>query len=113
MSEENKKELNNLICTLEMHHIDSTIIFKMQNIIKSQQEVIEKLKEDNKKLDLEAQGYLEQLLGDNSLTKRTIKQLNKELEKKDKIKNKMIKELARLYNSCEPCELSDKVFLIN
>lgn len=35
-----------------------------------------------------------------------------EIEKKDKIMKEMIKELSILYNSCEPCELSDKAYII-
>ncbi len=42
MTEEEKKELDNLICTLHTHHIDTNILFKMRDTIQKQQEEIEK-----------------------------------------------------------------------
>ena len=42
----------------------------------------EKEKEANKKLDKEAQGYLEELAGDGSMNIRRIQELEAELEKK-------------------------------
>ena len=49
----------------------------------------EKEKEANKKLDKEAQGYLEELAGDGSMNIRRIQELESELEK-EKEKNKKI-----------------------
>ena len=42
MTEEEKKELDNLIYTLHIHHIDTSILFKMKDTIQKQQEEIEK-----------------------------------------------------------------------
>lgn len=42
MSEEEKIEINNLKRTLEIHHINNEIIFKMENMIQKQQKEIEK-----------------------------------------------------------------------
>ena len=49
----------------------------------------EKEKEANKKLDKEAQGYLEELIGDGSMNIRRIQELEAELEK-EKEKNKFL-----------------------
>lgn len=42
MQKEQEKAINNLIYTLEIHHIDSSILFDMKNLIQTQQEEIEK-----------------------------------------------------------------------
>jgi len=42
MTEEEKEELDNLIYTLHIHHIDTSILFKMKDTIQKQQEEIEK-----------------------------------------------------------------------
>lgn len=42
MTEEEKKELDNLIHTLHIHNIDTSILFKMKDTIQKQQEEIEK-----------------------------------------------------------------------
>jgi hypothetical protein len=54
----------------------------------------EKEKEANKKLDKEAQGYLEELAGDGSMNIRRIQELEAELEK-EKEKNNKIDEFCR------------------
>ena len=63
-------------------------------------------------LDKEAQSYLEELMGDSTLKNRTIKQLNLELEKKDKIIDLMAEQLAGLaifdIEKDEPLILGDK-----
>lgn len=46
MTEEDKKELDNLIHTLHIHNIDTSILFKIKDTIQKQQEKIEK--KDNK-----------------------------------------------------------------
>ena len=46
-------------------------------------------------LDTEAQSYLEELMGDSTLKNRTIKQLNLELEKKDKIIDLMAEFISK------------------
>lgn len=63
-------------------------------------------------LDTEAQSYLEELMGDSTLKNRTIKQLNLELEKKEKQIDLMAEQLAGLaifdIEKDEPLILGDK-----
>lgn len=125
MSEEEKKELNNLICMLEMHHIDSSILFKMKNLIQSQQKeifvkehinesfklminerdkkivemsnCIDKLKSKNKELLRKLRNRVKEVkkLTKYSLYKKEFSRLNKQLEKKDTIIDLMAKHLEK------------------
>ena len=42
MTDEEKKVINNLKYNLEIHHIDNTILFKMENLIEIKQAELEK-----------------------------------------------------------------------
>ncbi len=44
MTDEEKKEFNNLIYLLEIHHIETKTLFKMKNLIQKQQEELERYK---------------------------------------------------------------------
>lgn len=69
-----------------------TIICELENFYTA----YEKEKEANKRLDKEAQGYLEELAGDGSMNIRRIQELEAELEKE---KEKSIKIYKEFYNS--------------
>lgn len=60
---------------------------QVRDAIKNLLTAYEKEKEANRKLDKEAQGYLEELAGDDSMNIRRIQELEAELEK-EKEKNK-------------------------
>lgn len=59
------------------------------NLIKSLQKENEKLNNRCRNLDKEAQGYLEELVGDDTLSTRTIKQLQKENEELKEINEQL------------------------
>lgn len=54
------------------------------NMLKEKDKEIEKLKKQSRNLDKEAQAYLEELVGDKGMKERVIKQLQVEIEKKNK-----------------------------
>lgn len=80
--------------------------------LEKQDNKIKELEGRCRNLDKEAQSYLEELMGDSTLKNRTIKQLNLELEKKDKIIDLMAEQLAGLaifdIEKDEPLILGDK-----
>lgn len=55
------------------------------NELEKKDNKIKELEGRCRNLDKEAQSYFEELMGDSTLKNRTIKQLNSELEKKDKV----------------------------
>ena len=71
-----------------------------------------------KKLDREAQSYLEEMVGDEGLKERTIKGLEFEIEQKDKIINLLADDLRYYegmgqndlfcFDTCNHCEYCDK-----
>lgn len=81
------------------------IVDKADEVNKAIEAVLNELeKKDNKikelegrcrNLDIEAQSYLEELMGDSTLKNRTIKQLNSELEKKDTLSKKQYNHLKK------------------
>lgn len=88
--EENIKRISNLIGYIEnADYVDASQCFDAEDIqaidhiISDYKRVLKKNEELNNRcrnLDKEAQAYLEELAGDNTLTRRTIKQLQEENE---------------------------------
>lgn len=83
--------------------IENQQYYIFQKQIEKYERHIEKLQKENeglnnrcRNLDTEAQAYLEELAGDSTLKNRTIKQLNLELEKKEKQIDLMAEQLAGL-----------------
>lgn len=69
MTKKEEKQIDNLICLLEMHHIDSSIIIQMKNRIKTQQAEIDFLMQErnyiknNIEVDLNKRGIYSQAKG--------------------------------------------------
>ena len=80
--------------------IENQQYYIFQKQIEKYERHIEKLQKENeglnnrcRNLDTEAQAYLEELAGDNTLTRRTIKQLQEENEELKEKENKIYKEV--------------------
>lgn len=107
MTEEEKKaiefNLKQVGDSYELHGSDwaKNAINETLNLIQSQQKEIEKLKDKSK---------IEHMIKTSLYNQ--IDLLQKEIEKKDKIIDEMAEELSIQYNSCEPCELSEKAYII-
>ena len=69
----------------------------IQLILKKWKTAYEKEKEANKRLDKEAQGYLEELAGDGSMNIRRIQELEAELEKEKEKNKELEKQLQSTY----------------
>lgn len=82
--EETKNALSKIVLGIDVD-FDINTLDVLLNLIEKQQKEIEKLKKQSENLDKEAQSYLEELMGDNGMKKRTIAQLQAEIEKKNKI----------------------------
>ena len=91
-------------------HIDD--IQAVLNELEKKDNKIKELEGRCRNLDKEAQSYLEELMGDSTLKNRTIKQLNSELEKKDKVIDLLAEQLDGLaifdIAKEEPLILGDK-----
>ena len=84
------------------------LIEKQQSELEKQDNKIKELEGRCRNLDKEAQSYLEELMGDSTLKNRTIKQLNSELEKKDKEIDEMAEYIIELIKYNNPEEERDK-----
>lgn len=81
--------------------IEKQAIETVLSELEKQDNKIKELEGRCRNLDKEAQSYLEELMGDSTLKNRTIKQLNLELEKKDKEYEELTeasKELCKTVN---------------
>ena len=78
------------------------------NELEKKDNKIKELEGRCRNLDKEAQSYLEELMGDSTLKNRTIKQLNSELEKKDKVIDLLADDL-RYYEGMQ----QDQLFCID
>lgn len=93
-------------------NIEQQAIDTVLSELEKQDNKIKELEGRCRNLDKEAQSYLEELMGDSTFKNRTIKQLNLELEKKDKQIDLMAEQLAGLaifdIEKDEPLILGDK-----
>ena len=84
------------------------------NLIEKLQKENEKLNNRCRNLDKEAQGYLEELVGDDTLSTRTIKQLQKENEELKEIneqlsENKLLQDIEIKKNFIPIQKVKDKI----
>lgn len=83
MNEEEKKaieDMNRFANGIDMGCVSARQMQIVLNLIEKLQKENEELNNRCRNLDKEAQAYLEELAGDNTLTRRTIKQLQEENE---------------------------------
>ena len=85
---------------------DNTAMLKYE--LEKKDNKIKELEGRCRNLDKEAQSYFEELMGDSTLKNRTIKQLNSELEKKDKVIDLLADDL-RYYEGMQ----QDQLFCID
>ncbi len=111
MTEEEKEELNNLVCLLERHHIGSNILFKMENKIQKQQEEIDKLQWLYERAISDVEEADKELKKQQDIIKRkecvietqlhNEEVLTNQLKKKDKIINEMVGYITtRVWATC-------------
>ena len=84
------------------------------NLIEKLQKENEKLNDRCRHLDKEAQGYLEELVGDDTLSTRTMKQLQKENEELKEIneqlsENKLLQDIEIKKNFIPIQKVKDKI----
>ncbi len=113
MTEEEKKAIEYLnkdlkkADMLEMTvHTDNESLRTALNLIKSQQEEIEKLRNNNKRLLKKLRNRVKEVkkLTKYSLYKKEFSRLNKEIEKKDKIIDEMSNMLVRVHSENKEVE---------
>lgn len=113
MTEEEKKAIEYLnkdlkkADMLEMTvHTDNESLRTALNLIKSQQEEIEKLRNNNKRLLKKLRNRVKEVkkLTKYSLYKKEFSRLNKEIEKKDKIIDEMSDMLVRVHSENKEVE---------